>query len=46
VRAGFEASGKINRKDYGLTWSMLTDTGALIIGEEIKLHFDIQLIKQ
>ncbi|MBB6129451.1 YceI family protein [Mucilaginibacter lappiensis] len=46
TRAGFEVNGKINRKDYGLTWSMLTETGGLIIGEEIKLHFDIQLIKQ
>jgi polyisoprenoid-binding protein YceI len=46
IRAGFEVNGKINRKDYGLTWSMLTETGGLMIGEEIKLHFDIQLIKQ
>src|SRR5579872_3435249 len=40
-RAGFEISGKINRKDFGLTWSMVTDAGSLIVGEEIKLHFDI-----
>ena len=46
IRAGFEVNGKINRKDYGLTWSMLTETGGLIVGEEIRLHFDIQLIKQ
>lgn len=46
TRAGFEVNGKINRKDYGLTWTMLTETGGLMIGEEIKLHFDIQLIKQ
>jgi polyisoprenoid-binding protein YceI len=46
VRTGFEVSGKINRKDYGITWGMLTDSGSLIVGEEIKLHFDIQLIKQ
>jgi polyisoprenoid-binding protein YceI len=43
-RAGFELNGKINRKDYGLTWSMLTETGSLIVGEEIKLHMDIELI--
>jgi polyisoprenoid-binding protein YceI len=46
IRAGFEVNGKINRKDYGLTWTMLTETGGLMIGEEIKLHFDIQLVKQ
>jgi polyisoprenoid-binding protein YceI len=44
-RAGFELNGKINRKDYGLTWSMLTEAGGLIVGEEIKLHFDIELVK-
>lgn len=43
TRAGFEVSGKINRKDFGLTWSLLTETGGLVVGEEVKLHFDIEL---
>ena len=46
TRAGFEISGKINRKDFGLTFHLLNDAGNLVVGEEIKLHFDIQLIKQ
>lgn len=46
TRAGFEINGKINRKDFGLNWGLLTDAGSLVVGEEIKLHFDIQLIKQ
>ena len=45
-RIGFEIDGNINRKDFGLTWSMLTETGGLIVGDEIKLHFDIQLVEQ
>lgn len=45
-RAGFEVTGKINRKDFGLTWNMLTETGGFVVGEDIKLHFDIELIKQ
>ena len=45
-RAGFELSGKLNRKDFGLTWNMPTEAGGLIVGEEIKLHFDIQVIGQ
>jgi len=44
-RAGFELNGKINRKDFGLTWNMLTETGGLIVGEDIALHMDIELIK-
>jgi len=46
TRAGFEVSGKINRKDYGLTWNVLTEAGSFVVGEEVKLLFDIQLIKQ
>jgi polyisoprenoid-binding protein YceI len=46
TRAGFEVNGKINRKDFGLTWNLLTETGSFVVGEEIKLRFDIQLVKQ
>ena len=46
TRAGFEVRGKINRKDFGLNFSLLTDTGSVVVGEEVKLHFDIQLLKQ
>ncbi|RUT67910.1 polyisoprenoid-binding protein [Flavobacterium cupreum] len=46
IRAGFEISGKINRKDFGLTFHLLNDAGNLVVGEDVKLHFDIQLIKQ
>jgi len=46
IRAGFEVTGKINRKDFGLTFNIFTEAGSLVIGEEVKLHFDIELIKQ
>ena len=45
-RAGFEASGKIYRKHFGLSWNMVAEGGGLIIGEEVKLHFEIQMIRQ
>lgn len=45
-RAGFEIDGKINRKDFGLNFNMLTETGSFVVGEEIKLHFDVEIIKQ
>jgi len=44
-RAGFEASGMISRNDFGLTWNIVANGGGLVIGDEIKLHFDIQLVK-
>ena len=46
TRAGFEVKGKINRKDFGLTWNILAEGGGLVVGEDIQLYFDIELIKQ
>lgn len=43
TRAGFEVDGKINRKDFGLVWNLLMESGGIVVGEEIKLHFNIQL---
>lgn len=46
TKAGFEVLGKINRKDFGLTWSAITEAGAVVVGEDIKLQFNVQFIKQ
>jgi polyisoprenoid-binding protein YceI len=45
TRAGFELNGKINRKDFDLTWSMLSEAGNLIVGEDVKLDMNIELIQ-
>jgi polyisoprenoid-binding protein YceI len=44
-KAGFEVTGKINRKDFGLTWDGITEAGAIVVGEEIKLHINVQVAK-
>lgn len=46
TKAGFEATGKINRKEFGLTWEGITDAGAIVVGEEIKLIISVQFAKQ
>ena len=46
TKAGFSISGKINRIDFGLTWNATLETGGLMVGEDIKLTSEIQLIKQ
>lgn len=46
TKAGLSLSGKINRKDFGLTWNAALETGGVLVGEEIKLASEIQLIKQ
>jgi polyisoprenoid-binding protein YceI len=45
-KAGFEVTGKINRKDFGLVWNGVTEAGAVVVGEEIKLNINIQVAKQ
>ena len=35
---GFEASGKINRKDFGLAWNKTLETGGLLVGDEVTLE--------
>lgn len=39
---GFEASTKINRKDYGLTWNAALETGGFLVGDEIKVSLEIE----
>lgn len=44
--AGFEISGKINRQDFGLTWSAVTEAGGLVVSDDVKLAIDAELVKQ
>jgi polyisoprenoid-binding protein YceI len=46
VRAGFEGTGEISRKDFGLTWNVALETGGLLVSDTIKLQLDISAIKQ
>lgn len=46
VKSGFSATGKINRKDFGLTWNAALETGGVLVGEEVKLAIELQFIKQ
>lgn len=44
--AGFTASTKINRKDWGLTWNVALETGGWLVGEEIKIDLEMEIVKQ
>ena len=46
VKAGFSITGKINRKDWGLIWNAALETGGVLVGEEVKINCDIELVKQ
>ncbi len=43
---GFEGDTRINRKDFGLGWNVALETGGILVGEDLKIHLDIQAIKQ
>lgn len=45
TKAGFEVSGSINRKGFGLTWDAVTEAGNVIVGDEIKLQLNVQFIQ-
>ncbi len=46
IVAGFEVNGKINRKDFGLTWGAVTEAGGVVVSDEVRLYADIELIKE
>jgi len=40
-RAGFHASAKINREDFGLTWNVALESGGWLVGKEIRIEIDL-----
>jgi polyisoprenoid-binding protein YceI len=46
IRAGVTASAKINRKDFGLAWNALTEAGGVVVGDEVKITIEAELIQQ
>ena len=45
LRAGFEGSVTINRKDYGITWNAALETGGVLVSEKVTLEFEISAVK-
>ena len=43
---GFIAKTKIDRRDFGLTWNMALETGGVLVGDEIKISIDVELIRK
>lgn len=46
TKAGFEVEGKLNRQDYGLTWSAVTEAGGVVVSDDVKLLLNVQFVKQ
>jgi polyisoprenoid-binding protein YceI len=45
IRSGASASTKINRKDFGLVWNKALETGGVVVGEEVTISLEIEMIK-
>lgn len=45
LRRGTSASTTINRKDYGLVWNQVLETGGVAVGEEVNILLDVELVK-
>ncbi|MCB0194411.1 MAG: polyisoprenoid-binding protein [Anaerolineae bacterium] len=42
---GFTANGKISRKEWGMTWNQALETGGIMVGDEVTIHLEVELVK-
>ncbi|HZT31535.1 MAG TPA: YceI family protein [Bryobacteraceae bacterium] len=46
LRRGATATAKVNRKDFGLTWNTVLETGGVLVGDDIKITLDVEFVRQ
>jgi len=46
VRAAFTAKTSIDRKDFGLTWNQVLETGGVMVGDRVEIEAEIEAVKQ
>lgn len=46
TKAGLTVSGKISRKEFGLTWDAVTEAGSVVVSDHVKLNVEVQFVKQ
>jgi polyisoprenoid-binding protein YceI len=44
-RAGFSATTKISRKEWGLTWNGVLESGGVLVGDDIKIEMDLAVLQ-
>jgi polyisoprenoid-binding protein YceI len=44
TKAGFEISGRISRKEFGLKWDAVTEAGGVVVGDEVRLLMNVQFV--
>src|SRR5579872_206423 len=46
IRIGASATAKINRKDFGLVWNQALETGGVLVGDEVRITIDVELLPE
>lgn len=46
TKVGFDATGTIQRKDFGLSWDAVTEAGGVVVSNDVKLQLAVQFTKQ
>ncbi len=46
VRAGFSARGTVDRKDFGLTYNQVLETGGVLVGEKVEIDIEVEAVEQ
>jgi polyisoprenoid-binding protein YceI len=46
TKAGFTASGTVNRKDYGMEWNAALETGGVVVGDKVTIELDVEAALQ
>lgn len=46
MKAGFSLTGKINRKDWGLTWNAPLETGGVLVSDEVRINAEVQFVQE
>jgi polyisoprenoid-binding protein YceI len=44
VRVGYAAHGTVNRKDFGLTWNTVLETGGVVVGDEVRIELNVEAV--
>lgn len=46
TRIGFEGKAEISRKEFGMVWNVALEAGGVLVGDTVKLEFDVEAVKQ
>jgi polyisoprenoid-binding protein YceI len=46
TKAGLTVSGKISRKEFGLTWDAVTEAGSVVVSDQVRINSEVQFVKQ